>query len=482
VKTSYLIWLAFGLFLSACASNPVSKKQEFVLMSEKQELALGQQLAAQYRQQLSLLAEDSAAAQYVNQVGQRLATVADRPELFYHFYVVDDATINAFALPGGHIFIHRGLLNHLNNEAELAAVLGHEIGHVTARHAVRRYTQIQSYQMGMAITSIFVPIPQAIGNISKLLATSFISGFGREQELQADLLALKYAPKAGYDPHAVIALLSTLQRLEHIRTLEKKDAGEKSPEYHGAFATHPETSQRIKQAAAQAERQHQDGFINHHRMLAVLDGLVYGENPKQGAVIGQRFIHPDLKLQLKFPKAWLIHNSNNSLNAKIRKKQVFFTLSLKNLNKRQSTRQVIEQLFKAKNIIRLNTGTTLGYPSAHARILSQAPKVRHAMIDATVWLKGSQAFVMLMWANEKDFSLYQKDFSAIRASLKSYHQGNAGVPRLHLHIWHASDTWQGLAKQSKHILGRFTADKLAALNGMDLTEQPSTGTLIKTVQ
>ncbi len=97
-------------------------------------------------------------------MGQRVAAVSDRPELFYHFNVVDDTTINAFALPGGYIYIYRALLTHMNSESELAAVLDHKIGHVTARHAVQRYTKSQGYPLGMVVASIFLPIPQSCKN------------------------------------------------------------------------------------------------------------------------------------------------------------------------------------------------------------------------------------------------------------------------------------------------------------------------------
>jgi len=217
-------------------------------MSEKQELALGQQAAAEVAKQMPLIPADDPLVRYANKVGQRVAAVSDRPALFYRFNVVDDSTINAFALPGGYIYIYRGLLTHMNSESELAAVLGHEIGHVTARHAVQRYTQAQSYQLGMVVASIFLPISQAAGQMSNLLAGAIIQGYGRKDELQADELSIKYIPKADYDVHATTRILKTLQRLEDIRIRETKDTTGKAPEiYHGTFSSHPETKERIAQ-------------------------------------------------------------------------------------------------------------------------------------------------------------------------------------------------------------------------------------------
>jgi len=483
MNIKYVLYFIIAAFISGCATNPVSKKKDFVLMSEKAELALGLKLAAQYNQQLPLLDEKDPLAVFVNEVGQRVATVADRPELFYHFRVVDNATINAFALPGGHIYIHRGLLNHLNSEAELAAVLAHEIGHVTARHAVQRYTQIQAYQLGMAVTSIFVPMQPGTSNLTNLLAASFISGYGREQELQADELALKYIPKAGYDPQAVEQLLATLKRLEDIDNKEKKDVGDKVVEYHGAFASHPETTKRISQTHQQTELLHGKGLINHQRMLAALDGYPYGDSSEQGAVVGQRFLHPELNLQLKFPERWVIKNTAQAVTARIRQKKVYFELSIKSLSKRRTAAKLLESIFPKRHIEGLTSSTVMGYPSAHARVKASAPHVSEAYIDATVWLKGSQAFLLFMWAPRNDIYQYEDDFKFIRSSLKFYDEKKSGgIPRISLHIWKKGDSWSSLARQSHQILGRFTADRIAALNGMGLTQTPNIGYIIKTVK
>ncbi|MDX8398281.1 MAG: M48 family metalloprotease [Mariprofundaceae bacterium] len=475
-----LLYLLISVILSACASNPVSKQSEFVLMSEKDELSLGLKLATQYNQQLQLLDEKDPLSIYVNEVGQRIAKVADRPELFYHFRVVDDATINAFALPGGHIYIHRGLVNHLNSEAELAAVLGHEIGHVTARHAVRRYTQIKGYQLGMFITSIFVPFQPGMGNMTNLLASSFISGFGRDQELQADQLALEYIPRAHYDATAVVKLLATLHRLEVIHKKEQKDAGEKVQPYHGAFASHPETLQRIQQTR---QSHTEPGLINHNRMLAALNGYPYGDSPREGAVVGQRFLHPELELQLKFPERWVLKNTPQAMTARVRQEKVYFQMQIKKLSQRATASQVLQSLFPNKTLQQRTEATILGYPAAHARIDASAPHVSQANIDATVWLKGSQAFIMLMWAPRNKINLYQQDISSIRQSLQKYDLTlTSGIPHIAIYSWKQGDTWSKLAAQSDMILGRFTADRIAALNGMDTTEIPAYGQLIKIVQ
>jgi len=478
----------FSLFLllelSACATNPATKSSDFVMMSEKQELALGQQAAAEVSKSLPLLDEKDPLVRYVNSVGQKLAAVSDRPELFYRFHVVDNADINAFALPGGYIYIHRGLLTHMNSEAELAAVLGHEIGHVTARHAVKQYSKAQAYQVGTMIASIFLPIPQGASTISNLVAMAVIRGYGRDAELQSDELSIRYLARAGYDPNATIGILKTLKRLEDIDNREKKDAGDKVEKYHGAFSTHPETENRIREAVSRAStNQVETGLIRHKAMLSAIDDYPYGDSAEQGAVVRQRFLHPVLGIQLKFPEGWVITNTPATLQARLRQQDVYFQLQLKELRKRKPAGEALRSIFPGRHLKMLDTGTQSGMPFAHAEVHMSAPHVSQAMIDAYVFLKGNQAFILAMWSKRDDFSRYIGDFSSIAHSFRSYDSKRDGdIPRITLYNWQPNDSWEKLAAKSNQILGRFTADKLAALNGMDITEYPRTGDLVKTVR
>lgn len=480
----WLITLWLFLLPAGCAVNPVTHESDFVLMSEEQELVLGEKAAAEVARQMPLLPEDDPLVHYVDAVGQRLAAVSDRPNLFYRFHVVDDKDINAFALPGGYIYVHRGLLTHLNSEAELAAVLGHEIGHVTARHAVKRYTQAQTYRLGMAITSLFVPIPRAAGQLSDLIALAVIQGYGRKAELQADELSIKYLQRAGYDPYATIAILKTLKRLDDIDAMEKKQAGEKVRKYHGAFASHPETEKRIREAVATAARSSTGhGLVNHDRMLLALKGYPYADSPDQGAVVGHEFLHPKLGIRLRFPDTWVVRNSPAALTARLPQQPVFFQLTLKELRRRQSASEVLRRLFSGRSIEPVRTGRRDGFSFAHALVRMSAPKVRDAAVDAWVFLKGPKAFVMLMWAPWRSFELHRPDFRQIASSFSAY-QPTTGrdVPRIALHVWHQGDSWQRLARKSRYILGRLTARKLAALNGMGPAESPAAGTLVKIVR
>ena len=478
-----LLLSVFLLGVTACATNPATGKDEFVMMSEKQELELGQQYAAQIMEQMPILPKNDPLAQYVNYVGQKVAKTADRKELFYHFYVVDDDTINAFALPGGYIFVHRGLINHFNTEAELAAVLGHELGHVTARHAVQQYTKIQGYQLGMGIASIFVPIPQAAFELSNVLAGALISGFGRENELQSDELSIKYLQAAGYDVHATERILQTLHRLDEIDTKERTDAGEKVEKYHGAFSSHPETKKRIEEVVAKTTQNEAIAIDHHSEMLKAVEGYPYGDSPDEGAAIGQHFIHPKLGIQLDFPDNWVIKNTKQALTARLRQQQVYFMMTAGQLQKRYSAKEVLESMFPKRHMGVIRTGRQSGFEYASVIVDTSALHVSQATILATVWLDGSRVFRTLLWCERGRLTEYLRDFDAINASFRRYDQKRDGdVPRIRLHTWKAGDSWKKLAIASNNILGRFTAERLAALNGFDADKQPRAGYLIKIVR
>lgn len=480
---SIMTLIIFSL-LSGCAKNPATGENDFVMMTENEELAIGKQVFAQMSKSLILLPETDPLHQYIDRIGQKVAATADRQDLFYRFYVVDDENINAFALPGGFIFMHRGLINHMNSEAELAAVLGHEIGHVTARHSVKQISKARAYQNTMMIASIFVPIPQGAGMLTNLMASAVISGYGRDAELQSDELSIRYLTNAGYDPNATIGILKTLQRLDEIDTREKTDAGEKVEKYHGAFSTHPETKKRIEESIALADsKQKKKGTVNREPFLKEVKGYAYGDSAEQGAVVGKRFIHPELKFQISFPDEWIITNSAQSVNARIRKEEIFFRFTLEELQKKKNAEEIIKGLFTDRHIQQITVEEKAGMQYAHARIQQSAPHVSKAMIDSHVFLKGRKAYVLSMWCHRDEFDKYSAQFKEIADSFSDYDiERDGDIPRIALHRWKKGDSWQALAKQSDNIIGNFTADRFAALNGMNPDEIPEAGKVVKIVK
>lgn len=304
--------------LSGCATNPVSGRQDFVMMSESDEVSMGRQSDLQVRKQYGVY-DDPALQAYVNRVGQRLARNSHRPNLEYHFTVLDSPEVNAFALPGGYIYITRGILPYLDSEAELAAVLGHEIGHVTARHSVKQYTAAMTADIGVQIASIFVPEinTPAGANLVNVTGSALLSGYGREQELQADKLGSEYLARTGYDPHAMISVLSTLKDQEAFDIARAKEEHREPRVYHGVFASHPDSDTRLQQVVNESKNLQVSPHPLEGRRIYLehIDGIVFGDSPSQGVVRNSKFMHAGLGIALKFPQGWIIRNGAQSVQA-----------------------------------------------------------------------------------------------------------------------------------------------------------------------
>lgn len=312
-----LLITCFTLTFTGCARNPVSGQQDFVMMSESQEISLGRNADVDVRKQYKVY-DNPALQNYVNRVGQAVAKNSHRPNLNYHFTVLDSPEINAFALPGGYIYITRGIMAYLNSEAELAAVLGHEVGHVTARHGVRQQSASQATGIGISLASIFVPglSTQAGSDIANLLSGALLSGYGRDHELEADRLGAQYLARTSYDPQAMIRVVGVLKNQELFDAELAKQEGREPRRYHGTFATHPDNDTRFRQVVGEASHLKVDnpleGKPEYQRQTA---GLAFNDSVDEGVVRGSRFTHRDLGIALDFPPQWNIKNSPSQLIA-----------------------------------------------------------------------------------------------------------------------------------------------------------------------
>ena len=296
-----------GVLAAGCATNPVTGRRQLALISEAQEIQLGQQTSREVAQQLGLV-ENEALQQYVQRVGEGLARDSERPALPWTFRVVDDPTPNAFALPGGFIFMTRGMMNLIDSEAELAAVLGHEIGHVTARHSVTQISRAQLAQLGLGVGSIFFPeAAQTFGGLAQTGMQLLFLRYGRDAERQADELGFRYALRDRYEVREMDDVFATLQRLG--------EASGRStlPSW---LASHPAEPERIRSAQARADTVTTRPLnVRREEYLARIDGLVYGENPRQGFFRDGVFLHPDLRFRIDFPPGWRTQNLPQAVNA-----------------------------------------------------------------------------------------------------------------------------------------------------------------------
>jgi predicted Zn-dependent protease len=305
------------LGLASCATNPVTGGQDFVLVSEAQELRIGRQVDAQVKQRYALY--DAHGLQtYVEGIGQRLAKASHRPGIGYRFVLIDSVDVNAFALPGGYVYISRGILPYLNSEAELAGVIGHEIGHVTARHSVQRLSAAQGAQIVVSVAQIFVPAirTQAGGLAVDALGSALLAGYGRDQELQADQLGATYLARTGYDPGAMRRSLEVLRNQELFDAEIAKQENRAPRRYHGLFASHPENDRRLQEivqhAALLATPDAKDG---RDEFLQRCEGLVFGDSTHEGVVRDGVFYHRDLGIAMRLPPGWRAVNRPDRLIA-----------------------------------------------------------------------------------------------------------------------------------------------------------------------
>ena len=314
--------LTLAALLAACATNPVTGKSEISLISQDQEIQMGQQGAQQVAQEIGLV-NNQALQNYVQQVGSAIAAKSERPNLPWTFRVVEDPTPNAFALPGGFIFVTRGLLDLMNNEAELASVLGHEIGHVTAKHSVHQMSQQQLAQLGLGIGAILSPTVAQFGELaSQGLGLLFLK-YGRDDERQADDLGFRYAFSQGYDVREMDDVFRSLQRLG--------EASKQSP-LPTWLSTHPGEAERIQTIDAKLA-QLQPGQLSGLRtgereFMQRIDGLVYGSNPRNGFFQNATFFHPDLRFQITLPSGWQGQNLTQAVVAMSQQQDAIIQLTL----------------------------------------------------------------------------------------------------------------------------------------------------------
>lgn len=286
-----------ALCVAACATNPVTGKRQLSLISEAQEIQMGKEASGADVQRVGEYANSDAKA-LVKRIGLSIAAKSERPGLPWEFHLLDDAAVNAFAYPGGFIFVTRGLMTYLNSEAELAEVVGHEIGHVTAKHTVVSMSKQQVTQIGLVGASILSPAIAKYGDVLGQSASLLFLKFGRDDEMQADALGFKYSLAIGYDVRESPKVFATLGRLSDA-------SGARIPEWQ---STHPDPGNRVQKAQERltgvTPAQLANTKVNHEAFQRILDGMTFGEDPRQGYFRGVRFLHPELRFEMTFPSGW----------------------------------------------------------------------------------------------------------------------------------------------------------------------------------
>jgi len=468
-----------ALTLTHCALNPVTGDKDFVLMSEQQEIQMGAEAHQDVLKEYAALPNPGLQT-YVNEVGQRLAKQSHRPNLPWHFTVVDSPDVNAFALPGGYVYITRGLMAYLNSEAELAGVIGHEIGHVTARHGVRQQSASTAVGLGAVLGSILVPgmNNQAGASLLQTLAQAWTAGYGREHELESDRLGAEYLAKTGYRPQAMIDVIGVLKNQELFAAEQAKRDGRQPRTYHGTFATHPGNDTRLQQVVAAANQYSvanpREGRSEYLQKMA---GVVFGDSPDQGLIRNNMLLHEKLGLTVQFPPGWRVQNRPDRVIALSPKGDAL--VELQQGPKHDRPLETLQKGVKLDGGARYDSGSLSGYPAAFAAGAQQGKPV----VVAAVVFNGTQYLIAGM---ARDKSVYDRERNTLRAAINSFRaitpaERQAAQPHvLQLITAQPGTTMAGLARQSP--LGIDAESQLRLMNALYPSGEPKPGQRLKIVQ
>lgn len=332
--------------MGGCSTNLATGERRLNFTSEAQEIAMGKQADQEIGASLGLYPDD-ALQRYVHQLGMKLASTSERPNLPWTFRVVDDPVVNAFAVPGGFIYVTRGILAHLNSEAELAGVMGHEIGHVTAQHSVHQMATSQLAQLGLGLGTALIPEIQPYADLAGTGLGLLFLKFGRDDESQADELGVRYMTRTGSDPRQLGSVMGMLDRLS------QEGGTGRAPEW---LATHPSPGNRREHIAEIISTMGATGgTINRESYLKQLDGMMFGLNPREGFFKGSTFYQPDLKFRFDFPAEWNRMNQKQAVVGVSPKEDAIVVIAF---SSKSSSAEAAKEFFSQEGLTVLRTGST----------------------------------------------------------------------------------------------------------------------------
>lgn len=461
--------------VAGCATNPATGKSQISLVSESQEIALGEQTATAARTSLGDY-PDSALQRYVHALGGRLAATTERPSLPWNYEVVDDPEVNAFAAPGGKVFVTRGILPYLGSEAELAGVLGHESGHVTARHTAQQITRQQLFGIGLIGASVLSSrVAQAAGAIQQGLGLLFLS-YSRGDEAQADELGFRYMRRLNYDPREMSKTFETLARVETL------SGGGRVPTW---AATHPDPGDRLQKAQQRAAAVPAESLriavVNRDPYLRVIDGMVFGVNPRQGYFEGTRFNHPDLRFRFDFPAGWQTQNQADAVTGVSPANDAAVQLSLGG----SESPDALLQKFGQQQGVQAGTAqrtTVNGLTAATATFQAQDQQSNQLAGRVMYVSYGGTTYQLLGYSSAAKYGGYS---GAIDQSVRSFAQLTdptaLGKQPVHLSLMRLSRAMT-IEEFYRQYPSAVRLEIVAAINGVPLGATLPAGTMAKRVQ
>lgn len=454
-----------------------------MLMSKQQEIAMGQQSDPEITAFFGLY-EDPQLQKFIDEKGQKMADVSHRDELKYTFKIVDSPVVNAFAVPGGYVYFTRGIMAHFNNEAEFAGVLGHEIGHITARHSAKQYSQSMLAQIGLVAGAAISPTFRQFADIASQGVGLLFLKFGRDAESQSDKLGVEYATKIGYDADEMAGFFNTLDRLRDVH------GGEEVPTF---LSTHPDPADRerkVQKLAAEWKRKvnAEDLKVQRESYLRMIDGLTYGEDPKQGFVENNTFYHPVLKFQFAIPTQWQVQNTPQQVQMVNREGTAMMIFTLAKGNSLENAAQTLLQQYQL-NPVESKRTTVNGLNAvailADQQAQDQQQQQQQQSLRTLIYMiqHGGNIYAMIGASAKSTFNthfqLFQNSMTSF-AELTDSEKLSREPERIRIKTVERSSTLAQALGSFNMPEKRF--EELAVLNGMTLDERIQGGTLIKVVE
>ncbi len=477
-------YISASLFLmNACAVNPVTGKKQLVLMSEEQEIAMGKQADPEIIAQFGLY-QDKGLQDLITQKGKAMAAISHRPNLNYEFKIVDSEVLNAFAVPGGYVYFTRGIMAHFNNEAELAGVLGHEIGHITARHTVSQQAKTVLGQVGLIGTMILVPqVAEFAEPLSQGLGLLFLK-FGRDAERQSDELGVEYSSKIGYDAH---------EMADFFNTLERKNIGSEGAELPDFLSTHPNPGERnvtVNKLADEWSKKLNltNPQVRRDSYLRKIEGLIYGEDPKQGYLENNVFYHPELKFQFPVPQGWNYQNTPQRVQMAPKDGKALMMMTLASGS---SLQEAANSVVQQNNLQVLESSqVTVNGLNAIAMVADVKPQQQQQQQQQAASVRtlsyliqfNNNIYLILGASSVNDFNNYSQYFSNTMKNfreLKDASKINKLAERIRVKTVRQSGTLRQIL--SNYNVPEKRMEELSILNGMQLTDQVLQGSLIKII-
>lgn len=413
--------------------------------------------------------EDRALQAYVESVARPLAAVSERPALPWTFRVVDDAQVNAFALPGGYVYVTRGILAHMNSEAELAGVLGHEIGHVTARHSASAQSKQMLGMVGLGVGMVLSPtLRRGGGALSQAFGLVFLK-FGRDQESQADRLGLRYIVRKDYKPEEMLDVFRMLDGVSNAA------GGDRLPNW---LSTHPAPPNRLADMTKLIQDQHATGTrVGRAEFIRHLDGLTFGENPREGFFRDQVFYHPDMAFEMTFPQGWATRNEKQGVSSAPSSKDAILNLALAKGDPTAAAAEFAKQ--EGVQAGSIERGDVNGLPAVSLQFQIQDPQGSPLQGMVTFVRHGTHTFQLLGYTTDARYGTYKP---AIAAWIRSFERLTdrrilAVQPmRLRIETLRSPATITALSREWNSPVKPET---LALINAVSLTESIPAGTLVK---